>query len=86
MTRPFVRLRADRCKSYAADQVAYWMQERDARIRAALDYASVIHERNPDLGGFEVWIDPGAALRWLATNRPALAQALDGLAEHDERG
>lgn len=70
-------VREDWSCSYAADHVAYWMQERDAQIRTALEYAGQIHARNPDLGGFEVWIDPRAAVRWLATNRPTLAQALD---------
>ena len=58
----------DWCCSEPADRVAIEHPDPSKQIARVLDYCETISQTG-DAMGFEVWVDPEAAARWLKANR-----------------
>ena len=61
-----------------ADRVAYFMEDRNKKIRKMFEYLhspSVRDRKDPP--GFECYVNGPDAIKWLKKNRPRLAMAIE---------
>jgi hypothetical protein len=55
---------------YAADYVAYFMQDHDKGVERVFEYLSFSPEQHGEPVGFECHVEEAPALAWLKANRP----------------